>query len=135
MSVEMLVRRADKINKKSEQLNAMCTKRGDVIVVKETPCVWSQREINDPNYVIVRVDMTIGDAESFLQEEEPITSREAQPLLKKRIKSLDLIELTKLIKSEEKQHDKANWVFIFNHSITDIVSNEKIKEPAPEVLV
>ena len=134
MSVEMLVRRKDKINKQSEKLDAMCTKRGDVIVVKESPCVWSVPEYENPDWIIIAVNITIGDAEAFLQLEEPIAAREAQPLLKKRMMKLDLDKLTLKIKDSDKAKDVSPWKEKFNHDAIDIIDNRVIKVPAPTVL-
>lgn len=136
MGVEMLVRRADKINPNSDAMNAMCTKRGDVIVVKETPCDWSTVEREHLDWIIISVDdLTIGDAETFLQVEQPIAAIEAQPLLKKRMMHLDLDGMTSKIKASEKAYDVAKWEHAFTHSKAHIVQYTVIKPVAETVLI
>ena len=136
MGIEALIMREDNINNESAAMNAMCLKRGDWIVVKETPCVWGKDEIGMNKFVIMRfADMTIGDGESFLQEEEPITSRAAQPRLKLRVKGLDMDKMTGYIHANQKALDKANWNAIFNHTVAHVQSSTVIKPQAPEILV
>lgn len=136
MGIEMIVRRSDKVNLNSKSGDAQCTKRGDVIAVKEQPCNWSERERNNPDWVILEFDdMTIGDAEAFLQTEQPIAATEAQPLLKKRIMSLNLDEMTKRIREEDKMKDKANWADKFKHSRKHVEECCFVKDPAPTVTV
>ena len=136
MGVEMLVRRVDKINLNSEALNSQCTKRGDVIVVKEKPCDWSEAEHDNIEWILLSVDdMSIGDAEAFLQVEQPIAATESQPLLKKRMMSLDLEGMTAKIQSNEKAYDVARWSHAFTHTRSHITQYTVIKTPAETVVV
>ena len=136
MTVEMLVRRVDKTNKNTDIENAQCTKRGDVIAVKELGWQWSAVERNNVNWVVLVVeDMTVGDAEAFLQAEQPIAAAEAQPLLKRRMLDLDLNLLTESITTSEKENDYTPWNKPFNHTQAQVTSAVRVKAPAPVVLV
>lgn len=136
MGVEMLIRRVDKINTHSEMRNIQCTKRGDVITVKEKPCVWAQTERDFIEWIIISVDdMAMGDALAFLQKEQPIAAVEAQPLLKKRMMAIDLDGMTTKIKANEKAYDVAKWSHAFTHTKAHIIEYTVIKDPAPTVLV
>lgn len=83
---EWLVRQRDRIGK-TEQQNARMTKKGDVIVVKEVPCVWSQAEIMSDDWVIIKTDMELIDAMAYMEREPGFY--EEKPLLKIRNKNLD----------------------------------------------
>lgn len=136
MTVEMLVRRVDKINKNSDVENAQCTKRGDVIVVKAVGWQWSDIERNNPEWVVLIIEgMTVGDGEAFLQREQPISAAEAQPLLKKRMISLDLDFLTMNIDSKEQANDNATWNKPFNYNQQHIINATRVKPSAAVVLV
>ena len=133
--IDLLICRKDKVNKNSEELNVMCYKRGYVIVAMPDTHQWSRVEMENPDWIIVSVDMTIGDAESFLQVEDPIAAREAQPLLKRRMMKLNLDSLTTRIKAEERAKDVFPWKEKFNHEKQDIIDNIVIQEPAATLLV
>jgi hypothetical protein len=136
MPVEMLIRRVDKINPNSDVQNARCTKRGDVIVVQPMGFDWSDAEINNPDWILIKVaDLSLGDAETFLLPESPLGEREAQPLLKRRAKSIDLDGLTLDIIPNEQIHDSGNWSFIFTHTSAQIVNRTVIKPSAPVEVV
>lgn len=90
IKTELLVRRVDKINPDPE-LNAQLTKRGDVVVVRESPCVWSQKELDNPEWLIIQSDMDLVDAEAFLESEDGFLSgAEADKTKRRRKKFIDL---------------------------------------------
>ena len=88
---EWLVRRVDRVGNTPEQ-DCRMTKRGDVIVVKEAPCAWSQTEMNSPDWIIVQTDMTMNDARAYLEAEHG--EAEEVPLLKIRSKGIRMHDLS-----------------------------------------
>ncbi len=89
IKTEWLVRRVDRVGATEEQ-DARMTKRGDVIVVKRSPAVWSPNEYAKEDWVLIKTDMEMSDAELYLEQEPG--DLEGVPLLKIRNKGLLLDE-------------------------------------------
>lgn len=88
---ELLVRVVDKVNVESIYLDCGCTKRGDVIVVRPDGWAWGRCELNDPQYVVVRVpDMSLTEAEALTTPDPGFGMRGASPTLHKRAFKWDL---------------------------------------------
>ena len=50
---ELLVRYNDKTNASSEELDAMCSKKFDVVVIVPNGWVWSSEELSNPDWRIL----------------------------------------------------------------------------------
>ena len=132
MPVELMIQRQDKVNEESEISDSKLLKRGDVIDIQNVGFPWSEKEKNDENRIIIRVeDLDMSEAILFLYPEEPIGDPSSQPKLKPRSKYIDLDGLTLDIVSNEKELDRANWEFIFSHTAEQIRNREVIKSGAP----
>lgn len=84
---EWLVRRVDRVGI-GAATDAKMTKRGDVVVVREAPCTWSERERENEDWIIVQSDMTMNDAVAYLEPEPGEEEQEKGLHLKIRNKGL-----------------------------------------------
>lgn len=88
---ELLVRLVDKVNA-DPALDAGCTKRGDVIVVKEDGWPWGDRENDGVTYKVYRLPISVAEAEQFLGSQRPETA-EPTPFVHRRAFGIDLEKL------------------------------------------
>lgn len=78
--MDLLVRTIDKTSADPDQ-NLRLTKRGDVIAYHPPGSDWGVEELLYPEWFIVSVpDMSVAQAESFLQPEHPPTDAPNQPV-------------------------------------------------------
>jgi len=85
---ELLIRTVDKINTNSRQKNAKCTKRGDVIVIREDRWPWSTKEETNPEWVIKKFPGIRASVLSGFLAEEPGNPR-LDAYLQRRFSFLD----------------------------------------------
>jgi len=52
---EFLVRRVDKVNPDSPLLNQQASKNGDVITAQEDGWGWTQRELENPDWIVFKL--------------------------------------------------------------------------------
>ncbi len=128
---EWLVRRVDRVGN-TETQDARMTKRGDVIVVRDAPCTWTQKELDNEEWIIVKTDMTMNDALAYL-EAEPGEAEEV-PLLKIRNKGLRLDQaVAQMAQIDPTQVSKIvhpyREPFIFTKELIDQFT--AVKPPAP----
>ena len=84
---EFLVRRVDNVSEDAVE-NATILKRGDVVVVCPSPWEWSEAELTNPNWVIIKSDISMDDALAFISPQKG--DARLEPALKLRAKSIDL---------------------------------------------
>lgn len=95
MIVELLIRVVDKVNDTSIKLDAQCRKAGDVIVWKPSPAEWGIEEVKNPDWRIVKADLTEEEANALVA---PEILDKAQPdkILRKNQMRLDVAQLDAL---------------------------------------
>lgn len=87
---QLLVRVKDKINPNSEILSAKLMKRGDVVHVADENHVWGTKELSNPDWRILKVELTKEQAESLLAPEHPPDLLKEYKMLRKRAIRLNL---------------------------------------------
>lgn len=92
MTIEALVRIVDKTDPKNAINDAWLTKAGDVIVVCPQGWKWSKEELNNPEWVILRIkNMSLAEGQSYMtpQSGDPLIT----PKLKRRAKGLNFAQM------------------------------------------
>lgn len=107
---ELLVRIIDKVND-DPYLDVHCTKRGDVIVVRPDGWAWGQKEINNPEWRIVKLQASVSECLQFLSPELP-QSATPDRMVRKRAFMLDIdlldageVKVEKLIVRKARMQD------------------------------
>lgn len=103
--MELLVRVRDKVNPKDATLDLLCLKRGDVVHAAKDGHAWTQAEIENPDWRILKLpDMTADDARSYLAAEKP-AGLDKQYVLRTRAKGIDLDALGIAVDPKELRDD------------------------------
>lgn len=121
---ELLVRRTDKVSLDKVE-DSIILKRGDVVVVCPSPWNWSQAELNNPNWIVVKSDMTYEEATTYISPQKG--DRRIDPALKLRAKSIDLDAIKLLLLPQEANKIDINHNMPIEISIADIRVSSKIK--------
>lgn len=91
---QLLVRIKDK-DQPDARLAAKCLKRGDVIAVKpDATAWWTPRELSNPEWMVIKADITRAMAESLLAPELPPDLTREYTMLQKRAIGLNLDSLS-----------------------------------------
>lgn len=88
--VEMLIRVEDKRNLDDPEMDAKLTKRGDVIVVMPDGWNWGRAELSAPFWRIVRVPLTMDEANAMLGEQKDTDPLNPSRVLRRRAFKYDL---------------------------------------------
>ncbi len=131
--VEMVVCRVDVVNSTDKYLDAQCYKRGYVIEVKETGWPFTKTERENPNWIIIQSDMSMGDAMALLESEPRDKTKTAE--YKRRIIKLDLDAATTGLSAEQKYKDVTPYKETFYYPKLDLASYVENLQPAKTVLV
>lgn len=86
---ELVVRVQDKVNE-DFYLDCQCTKRGDVIEVRPDGWAWSKLERSNPDWRIIRVPMSVSEAQAFLAPELNTDPKNPSKTLQRRAFKIDL---------------------------------------------
>lgn len=125
---EILLRVVDKTNE-DKALDAQCSKRGDVIVVKPDGWPWGREELKSDVWRIVKLPGV--DPDSLRDLIEPLWTDEREPqLVKKRAKKLDIDKLEAVLLQkidETKQGDRKAEVSLTVQEATQLLSAREIK--------
>jgi len=127
IKTEWLVRLVDRVGT-TELKNAKLTKRGDVVVIKPAPCKWTKKEINNPDWIIIKTDMTYEDATLYTHRE--YGEFEEVPLLKARNKALTLDVIEVELDSDQKLKYKHPYIEPMELSQEALARLTEIKEAA-----
>lgn len=85
---ELLVRVVDKVNS-DPYLDALCTKRGDVIVVKPDGWAWGGKERDNSEWRIIKLDAPEAECLQFISAELPETAT-SNRMVRKRAFTFDI---------------------------------------------
>ena len=82
---EILLRVRDKVNDADPYLDAQCLKRGDVVVVVENGWPWSEAELTNPDWRILKLpNVSVEFAEAFLAPEVDTDPTRPSRMLRRR---------------------------------------------------
>jgi len=121
---ELLVRRTDKVSIDKVE-DSIILKRGDVVVVCPSPWNWSQAELNNPNWIIIKSDMSYEEATTFMTPQKG--DRRIDPALKLRGKGIDLDNIKSKLPKQEADKIDINHNVPIEISFNDINTSSKIK--------
>lgn len=88
--MELLIRVKDKINLDSVELDALLTKRGDVIAIRPDGHRWGTKELSNPEWRIIHIPSLTERQAQELLEEEPVDQKNRQ----KRVRKIDIDDLS-----------------------------------------
>lgn len=100
---ELLIRVVDKSND-DPYLDVQCLKRGDVVVICEDGHEWSQAELTNPEWRILKVPgVTLVQAEAFLGPEVDEDPTQPSRVLQRRAFKVDLddVRVAKIMSAEK----------------------------------
>lgn len=112
MDIEALFRVRDSVNANDDDLNAQLFKRGDVICWKPSGHKWSQRELTNPNWRILRITgVSLSQARFLVSKDTP---QEVGQVIKRRrsVKiDLDFASLPTVVKNWLRDDTRATPIF------------------------
>lgn len=126
---EILLRVVDKTND-DKQLDAQCSKRGDVIVVMPDGWAWGREELKSDVWRIVKLPGV--DPDSLRDLTGPVVARVGEELVivRKRAKRLAVDKLDVLLQQkldESKQGDEKAVVVLSAKEATDLIAQRETK--------
>lgn len=133
MLVELLVRVVDKVNNTDPKLDAQCRKAGDVIVWKRSPAVWGIEEVKNPDWRIIKADLTEEEANALVAP-EPEDKEQPNKIRRKNQMRLDIDQLDVLTggKVVEDQTAKAEEIEALQQAKITALENYQKKRDAAE---
>lgn len=124
--IELLVRIVDKTSDDKNK-DIQLTKRGDVIAWHLAGEDWGTQELSNPEWRIIKADITEADANALLAPELPTKLGTPNEILKKRAVKLDVDSLAISSDTKQRVDDKATIL-----SKPVIVSAVVVKDPTPQ---
>ena len=100
--MELLIKAQDTTNLDSHYLDARCWKTGEVIVMRPDGWQWGRKEVEDPQFTLVRVlNASEEDLSCFLFPEMETNPREPNNLKQRRMFRVDTTKLKFVMTFEE----------------------------------